>query len=221
MLERYFEHQGSPYVFRQNPRRSVISGRNDLVQDAPISRIHLLVCRNTLICFNAETQGKILARLHFALLPDGMPFLGKAEMLLSHDSLFTPIDPKRPGQKWSGSADRPAPSGWTQISPLANERELLGVSTVFHDVSSTWRLRRDEATGQHLLNLDIGLPLADLRPLVRDALVAGDSEAVGELTTAAVNRRGRPVEVRGVASPLRSRHGKTEGAILALEENHS
>jgi two-component system CheB/CheR fusion protein len=34
----------------------VIFGRNDLVQDAPISRIDLLVCRNTLMYFNAETR---------------------------------------------------------------------------------------------------------------------------------------------------------------------
>ena len=47
---------GGRYVFRKDLRRSVIFGRNDLVQDAPISRIDLLVCRNTLMYFNAETQ---------------------------------------------------------------------------------------------------------------------------------------------------------------------
>ena len=36
--------------------RTVIFGRNNLVQDAPISRLDLLVCRNTLMYFNAETQ---------------------------------------------------------------------------------------------------------------------------------------------------------------------
>jgi len=73
----------------------VIFGRNDLVQDAPISRIDLLTCRNTLMYFNAETQAKILGRLHFALADGGVLFLGKAEMLLSHSRLFTPIDLKR------------------------------------------------------------------------------------------------------------------------------
>jgi len=56
LLERYFEVSGNRYVFRKDLRRSVIFGRNDLVQDAPISRIDLLVCRNTLMYFNAETQ---------------------------------------------------------------------------------------------------------------------------------------------------------------------
>ncbi len=73
----------------------MIFGRNDLVQDAPISRIDLLVCRNTLMYFNAETQAKILGRLHFALAPHGVLFLGKAEMLLSHSRIFDPVDLKR------------------------------------------------------------------------------------------------------------------------------
>ena len=73
----------------------MIFGRNDLVQDAPISRIDLLVCRNTLMYFNAETQSRMLARFHFALAEHGVLFLGKAEMLLSHTNLFLPVDLKR------------------------------------------------------------------------------------------------------------------------------
>jgi two-component system, chemotaxis family, CheB/CheR fusion protein len=95
LASKYFEATGSRFVFRKDLRRSVIFGRNDLVQDAPISRIDLLTCRNTLMYFNAETQAKILRRFHFALTEDGVLFLGKAEMLLSHGSLFTPIDLKR------------------------------------------------------------------------------------------------------------------------------
>jgi two-component system, chemotaxis family, CheB/CheR fusion protein len=94
-IEQYFEQVGTQHNFRKDLRRSVIFGRNDLIQDAPISRIDLLVCRNTLMYFNAETQGRILQRLHFALNPRGVLFLGKAEMLLSRTALFTPIDLKR------------------------------------------------------------------------------------------------------------------------------
>jgi two-component system CheB/CheR fusion protein len=95
LQERYFEQSGSRFFFRKDLRRSVIFGRNDLVQDAPISRIDLLTCRNTLMYFNAETQSKILGRFHFALADSGVLFLGKAEMLLSHGNLFTPVDLKR------------------------------------------------------------------------------------------------------------------------------
>ena len=92
LLERYFEPVGGHYIFRSDLRRVVIFGRHDLIQDAPISRLDLLVCRNTLMYFNAETQGRILNRFHFALKDTGALFLGKAEMLLTHSNLFSPIN---------------------------------------------------------------------------------------------------------------------------------
>ncbi len=95
LRERYFEHVDHRFVFRKDLRRSVIFGRHDLLQDSPISRIDLLICRNTLMYFNAEAQNRILTRFHFALTEGAFLFLGKAEMLLTHTSLFTPIDLKR------------------------------------------------------------------------------------------------------------------------------
>jgi two-component system CheB/CheR fusion protein len=441
-LEEYFEQYGSRYSFRKDLRRSVIFGRNDLVQDAPISRIDLLVCRNTLIYFNADTQTKTLERFHFALAPRGMMFLGKAEMLLSHSRIFEPLDLKRRVFRKVASspvgysrfvsygypARRPAEvSGLDQLrehafsaSPVAQivvtgdevtalinqqaelafglserdigrklwdldvsyrpvalrpyveqarlerrslrikdvewrrsgdvvwyevhinpllgkEKSLLGVSVVFHDVSwarllltelehsnrqletayeelqstneelettneelqstveelettneelqstneeletmneelhstndelqtindalrdrgvelddlndflesvltsiqagivvidtemrikawsrgaeELWGVRREEAEGSHLLNLDIGLPLAELRPAVRDALA--DADAHCELILDAINRRGRAVVVRLMCSALRGPSGQSQGALLMMEE---
>jgi two-component system, chemotaxis family, CheB/CheR fusion protein len=95
LREKYFEQVGGRYIVRADLRRSIIFGRHDLVQDAPISRVDLLICRNTLMYFDAETQSRILARLHYALNDRGYLFLGKAEMLLSRDSLFTPVEMKQ------------------------------------------------------------------------------------------------------------------------------
>ncbi|MCS7481340.1 CheR family methyltransferase [Umezawaea endophytica] len=95
LLEKYFEAHDGRFSFRKDLRRTVIFGRNDLVQDAPISRIDLLICRNTLMYFTQETQAKILGRFHFALVPRGVLFLGKAEMLLSHTRIFDAVDLKR------------------------------------------------------------------------------------------------------------------------------
>ncbi len=95
LLDNYFERSNANYIFRKDLRRSVIFGRHNLVQDAPISRIDLLTCRNTLMYFNAEAQAKIIAHFHFALNECGYLFLGKAEMLLSHSNSFTPVDLKR------------------------------------------------------------------------------------------------------------------------------
>ena len=91
---RYLEPIGDLYRIRSEIRSNAIFGRHDLVQDAPISRSDLLICRNTLMYFNSETQGQVLARLHFALNQTGVLFLGKAEMLFTRANLFTPINLK-------------------------------------------------------------------------------------------------------------------------------
>src|SRR5437763_15094498 len=82
-------------VFRKDLRLAVIFGRHDLVQDPPISRVDILVCRNTLMYFNADTQRRILSSFHFALSEGGCLFLGKSEALVSRIGLFTPVDHKR------------------------------------------------------------------------------------------------------------------------------
>jgi two-component system, chemotaxis family, CheB/CheR fusion protein len=94
LRSRYFEPLGDRFQFRPDLRRAVIFGRHDLLEDAPISRLHLLICRNTLMYFNREAQGRVLARFHFALRPEGILFLGKAEMLLTRRNLFQPADGK-------------------------------------------------------------------------------------------------------------------------------
>lgn len=94
LIKTYFDGVGDRYTVRADLRRCVIFGRHDLQTDAPISRLDLLVCRNTLMYFNAEMQNRILARFHFALNDSGYLFLGKAEMLLTYADLFTPVELK-------------------------------------------------------------------------------------------------------------------------------
>ena len=94
-VERYFEGDGDDLVFRKELRRAVIFGRHDLVQDPPISRVDVLVCRNTLMYFNADTQRRILSSFHFALNDGGYLFLGKSEALVGRTGLFAPADHKR------------------------------------------------------------------------------------------------------------------------------
>src|SRR5262249_33561725 len=84
LRRKYFEANGTKYAFRRDLRRQVIFGRNDLTRDAPISRVDLLVARNTLMYFNAEPQSPIIRKFHFALSNPGFLFLGNAQMLLNH-----------------------------------------------------------------------------------------------------------------------------------------
>jgi len=91
LINKYFEQSKTVCTFRSDLRRAVIFGRQNLVQDPPISRLDLLICRNTLMYFNAETQARVLARFHFALNDTGFLFVGEAEMLLTYTNLFTPF----------------------------------------------------------------------------------------------------------------------------------
>jgi two-component system, chemotaxis family, CheB/CheR fusion protein len=176
LLYKYFEPQGNQFVFRKDLRRSVIFGRNDLVQDAPISRIDLLVCRNTLMYFNAETQAKILGRLQFALAPRGLLFLGKAEMLLSHTRIFDPVDLKRRlFRKVSGA---PAGLGSLVSQALVPDRhsEVGGLDELREHAFSASPVAQVVITGEDVValvnqqaelvfglsNRDVGRPLRDL-----------------------------------------------------------
>ena len=175
LRERYFEPLGEQYVFRTDLRRAVIFGRHDLMQDAPISRLDLLVCRNTLMYFNAETQTQILRRLHFALMNSGILFLGKAEMLLTHAALFTPIDIQhRLFQKVvDGKRDRRLLMSQSQSEssdptvPSLRLRELafdaIPIAQLLLDVNNNLVLVNRKAQSMFNISLDdIGRPFQNL-----------------------------------------------------------
>lgn len=89
--EKYFHGKSLLRVSREI-RRLVIFGRSNLGQDAPISHVNLLVCRNVLIYFDSDLQKHILPRLHYALEPGGILFLGKSESQLANFSQFQRIN---------------------------------------------------------------------------------------------------------------------------------
>ena len=113
LRDKYFEQTGSQFAFRPDLRRRVIFGRHDITRDAPISRLDLLVCRNTLMYFNVETQAQVIDRFHFALREGGHLFLGKAEMLLGDGERFEVVSMRqrmfrrRPGASVPGYQSAP------------------------------------------------------------------------------------------------------------------
>jgi two-component system CheB/CheR fusion protein len=77
-----------------------------------------------------------------------------------------------------------------------------------------WGLRADEVSGRHLLNLDIGLPVDELKDPVRACL--SDGAATEPVELSAVNRRGRAIDVRVSCRPLQTSEG-VGGAIMLLD----
>ena len=79
-----------------------------------------------------------------------------------------------------------------------------------------WGLRADEVRGKHFLNLDIGLPVEQLRQPIRTCLIGEVHGA--EVAVNATNRRGKPIQVTAVCTPLRGSSGTTQGVIMLLQE---
>src|SRR5947208_1652581 len=52
-LEKWFQPNGGGHTVRQELRRLVVFGVNNLVSDAPISRLDLILCRNVFIYHDA------------------------------------------------------------------------------------------------------------------------------------------------------------------------
>jgi two-component system, chemotaxis family, CheB/CheR fusion protein len=239
LVQRYFESANGRHVFRKDLRRSVIFGRNDLMQDAPISRVDLLTCRNTLMYFNAEAQSRILSRLQFALAEGGVLFLGKAEMLLSHGETFVPVDLKR-----RIFAKRAAPAARTVPAvppgmPVTGGVELLGLDRLRDEAFATCPVAQVVVTADGLVALtnrraetllgvssrDMGRPFRDLELSYRPA------ELRGYIDQAQVERRtvrvpdveftrlgGEPVVLRVDVNPLIGADASLLGVALVFQD---
>jgi two-component system, chemotaxis family, CheB/CheR fusion protein len=216
LLTKYFERTNNHYLVSRDLRKSVIFGRHNIVHDAPISRIDLLVCRNLLIYLETETQNLVLPRLHYALVDDGCLFLGKAETQLARSKLFTPIDMKhrlfrKVPQEWRRvgggglllGADPPrdaAPSLHTRLL----ESIVDSSPTAYLAIDNDDVLLFASAGARRLLEVgdsDVGRPFQDLSVSYRPIELRSQIDDV--------RRLGRPIRIehqeyhRPPAEPIR------------------
>lgn len=79
-----------------------------------------------------------------------------------------------------------------------------------------WGLSSEEVEDQHVLSLDIGLPIEQLNGALR-ACLNGNSERQ-EVVVPSVNRRGKTFQCQVTCLPLgRGRTGTITGAIMMME----
>src|SRR5262245_10085185 len=191
LRSKYFERVDARYLFNKDIRRSIIFGRHDLVQDAPISRVNLLVCRNTLMYFTRETQAKVLNRFHFALRNGGFLFMGRAELLLTHGELFTPVELKwRVFSKTVAQSVRdvvPLTERDEERAPMSNDDRLQVLSLETDPIArvvvradgtvsfangrarALFRLTQQDI-GKRLQDLEMSYRPVELRSLIQDAM---------------------------------------------------
>jgi two-component system CheB/CheR fusion protein len=240
LAAKYFVGQGDHLAFDPELRRSVIFGRHDLIQDAPISRISLLLCRNTLMYFNTEIQSRILSRFHFALAGGGALLLGKAELLMSRSELFAPLDLRRRVFK---KVEREYPRDATAASAITRRAETKAIMSkqpelynvafetapiaqIVVDATGALALYNDRARSLFgLAATDLGRPFHDLelsyrpvelRSLIRDAQEQRRAVVVKDVNRDAREREPRTLDVQ--VTPLFDPQGRLLGSCVSFAD---
>jgi two-component system CheB/CheR fusion protein len=237
LLAKYFDHADGIYTFRKEFRRQVIFGRHDLINDAPISRVDLLTCRNTLMYLSSETQARVLSRLHFALNEGGFLLLGRAETLMAHGHSFITVDLKRrlsrkggrlfPQIQLVGPEERTARQDGAldgrlhfaalEASPVAQLVVDSGGELALANERSRelFGLRKDDV-GRPLRDLQLSYRLVELRSLIERV----ESERRPVLVKE-IEWWGRQGELRWLdlsVVPIMDRSGAVSGTILTFND---
>jgi len=94
-LARFFTRvDESVWQISRQVRETVTFAVQNLITDAPFSKMDVICCRNILIYLEPEMQNKIVTLLHFALKEGGYLFLGPAETVGRQADLFEPVSKK-------------------------------------------------------------------------------------------------------------------------------
>jgi two-component system CheB/CheR fusion protein len=237
---RYFERADQRFEFRKDMRRNVIFGRNNLVQDAPISRLDILICRNALMYFNTEAQSRILRHFHFALRDHGVLMLGKSEMMTSHRDFFEPIDLKRrlfrrvarvpslQARLRALATDEPAALTVAEDERLSRDAALESGADAHLIIARSGRLTFANLAARALFRIavdDIGRPFQDLgisyqpvelRSAVDEALRERRRVALGEISHTAATGAERAFDVS--VNPLHANGNELLGVSIVFED---
>jgi two-component system, chemotaxis family, CheB/CheR fusion protein len=233
LREKYFSQVDHSYQFRAHVRRAVIFGRNDLLQDPPISRVDLLICRNTLMYLAPPAQERILANFYFGLQPGGFLMVGKAEALQSRTRLFQAHDLKRrvfvkdneagdvrlPRRKQSERVP-PAPQmsmaeeGFEHAPSAQMVLDLEGrIMSLNHAARSLFRLKQADL-GRPLQDLEISYKPVELRSLLDE--VRERRHIVTRKDVPWDPEQGEPRTLDLQLSPLTSLTGEFIGVVVSF-----
>jgi two-component system CheB/CheR fusion protein len=144
-LNRFFTKQDSHYQVSKRLRESIIFSMQNLLSDAPFSRLDLISCRNVLIYIEPVVQRRVISLFAFALSSASYLFLGKSDSIAAQSAYFTPISAKwriyrrssatapglpeypytRGGRTWRPDTGmKPEPRAYAKLSELSQEALL-------------------------------------------------------------------------------------------------
>lgn len=237
------------YQINKSLRESVVYSHQNLIGDAPFSKIDLISCRNLLIYLEPEMQKNVIKLFHFALVTDGYLLLGPSETIGRPNDLFETVS-----KKWRVFRRLKSLSRELINIPLTKATESHSVST-HHSSLLVHRKSFKELTEQLILNehapaaalcsrllevLYVSGPLANYlefprgeptknllamaRPGLRTKLRATCRNAVRDgktvvETDARVNRNGQYFKCAITVRPLKE-SGLADGLVLVMFQDH-
>jgi two-component system CheB/CheR fusion protein len=80
--------QSDGYQIKKIVRDNVVFAIQNVLSDAPFTRIDLVSCRNLMIYLNHSLQSKLLRLFHYSLKPHGILLLGSSETVGEESGLF-------------------------------------------------------------------------------------------------------------------------------------
>lgn len=91
-LSRFFQKIDGGYQIIKAVRDLCLFSRHDVTSDPPFAKLDLISCRNVMIYFGKDLQKRVIPIFHYALLPSGFLWLGRAESLGDFSQLFSLVD---------------------------------------------------------------------------------------------------------------------------------
>jgi two-component system, chemotaxis family, CheB/CheR fusion protein len=94
LLARFFVQESGALQICPQIRKQVVFARQNILHDPPFTKVDLISCRNLLIYLRADSQKRVMTRLHFALRPGGYLLLGTSEAIGERENTFETVNAK-------------------------------------------------------------------------------------------------------------------------------
>jgi two-component system, chemotaxis family, CheB/CheR fusion protein len=93
-LNKFFSKNENTYRLKKDVREKIVFAVQNVIKDAPFSKLDLISCRNLLIYMESELQNKLIPLFHYSLKEGGYLFLGSSETVGPNSDLFVTADSK-------------------------------------------------------------------------------------------------------------------------------
>lgn len=93
--DKYFDKVSTGFSVKKALREKIVFSLHNIAQDPPFLKLDMISCRNLLIYFQANLQADVFSRFHYALVANGVLFLGKSEAVSANEALFRPAKPNK------------------------------------------------------------------------------------------------------------------------------